>query len=62
MFKLLLNYIFFFLFFGCNDRLIFSEVKTFKEGWKHDQKCSFEFYLDKKDSINIFFNLRNNNN
>ena len=61
MFKLLLTYLLFFLFFGCNDRLIFSEVKTFKEGWKHDQKCSFEFYLDKKDSVNIFFNLRNNN-
>ena len=55
MFKLLLNYLFFILFYGCTDRLIFSEVKTFKEGWKHDQKCSFEFYLDKKDSINIFF-------
>ena len=62
MFKLPLTFFLIFVFLSCNKRHIFSEVKTFKEGWNHDENCLFEFYLDEKDSINIFFNLRNNNN
>ena len=62
MFKLLLNFFLILIFLSCKDQPIFSEIKTFKEGWKHHKKCSFEFNLEKKGSINIFFNLRNNNN
>ena len=62
MFKVVSKFFLILVFLSCNERLIFSEVRTFKEGWKHDENCLFEFYLDKKDSINIFFNLRNNNN
>ena len=52
----------FFLMFSCNDKTDFNLYKSIDtEGWKANEKVSFEF--DIKDTIlpkNVFINIRNN--
>jgi len=53
-----------FLMFSCSDAIDFNQYKSInKEGWKANEKISFDF--DVKDTIspkNLFINIRNNNN
>lgn len=48
---------------GCQEHTIFSEYKSFSEGWKQTDTLSFEF--EAPDTItphHLFFNLRVNEN
>lgn len=51
-----------FLMFSCSDKTDFNQYKSIDtEGWKANEKVSFEF--DVKDTIlpkNLFINIRNN--